>query len=323
MKNKHIIAIALTLMAITCGAQPTHPNNIREKLKAFVESKEYNVQKNNSSNDGVNIYQFAQQFVMEEEPSGDFYGPLLTPRMLDLETAYRTEAVNAKTIYIHDASDGDSPLPGVMFQFKTDDLHPMTQQVAFDLNKNIRLISFDEPDGRFYALLLMWGQTIDPDKSIGNVYLMDGTIYEVSGWKLDDRPFIALYTPQAAESEGMTFGVQMRYDTTPDAMTIDVFMAQVKRTCEIFQRETPQGRMAAGVVLNKTCNAFTGQLTQQQYFDLLNCIQPLVDNEKDENLKSILAYSCYLIYKKSEIYEGDRDADASAGASETTTSPRE
>ena len=323
MKNRHILAIALTLMAITCSAQPTHPNNIREKLNAFVASKEYNVLITGSSKDGVNVYQFAQQFVMEEEPGGDFNGPLFTPRLLELETACRTEAVNAKTIYIHDASDGESPLSGVMFQFKTDDLHPMTQQVAFDLNKNIRLISFEEPDGKFYALLLIWDQTIDPDKSIGNVYLMDGTIYEVSGRKWDDRPFIAQYKPQAVESEGMAFDVQMRYDTSSEAMTVDLFMAKVKRTCEIFQRETPQGRMAAGVVLNKTCNAFSGQLTQQQYFDLLNCIQPLVDNEKNENLKSILAYSCYLIYKKSEIYEGDRVSDvthASSGTSEITTS---
>ncbi len=323
MKNRHIFAIAAVMMAIACSAQPSHTNSMQEKLNAFVESKEYNVQKLSYSKDGFNVYQFAQQFAMEEEPPGDFYGPLFTPRMMDLERAYRTETVNVKTIYIHDASDGDSPLPGVKFQFKIDDLHPMTQQVAFDLNKNIRLISFEEPDGKIYALLLMWDQTIDPDKTIGNVFLMDGTIYEISGYKLNDRPFIAHYKPKAPESEGMAFDAQIKYGTTPDEMTVDVFMAKVKRTCEIFQRETPQGQMAAGVVLNKTCNAFTGQLTQQQYYDLLSCIQPLVDNEKNENLKSILAYSCYLIYKKSEIFEGDRETDvtqASAGTSETTTS---
>ena len=323
MKNRYFLAIALTLIAITSSAQPSLSNNIREKLNAFIESKEYNVQKLSHSKDGFNVYLFAQQFAMEEEPPGDFYGPLFTPRMLELERAYREEAVNAKTIYIHDASDGDSPLPGVKFQFKIDDQHPMIQQVAFDLNKNIRLISFEEPDGKLYALLLMWDQTVDPDKSIGNVFLMDGMIYEISGWKLDDRPFIAHYKPKASESEGMAFDAQVKYDTTPDAMTVDVFMAKVKRTCEIFQRETPQGQMAAGVVLNKTCNAFNGKLTKEQYFDLLSCIQPLVDNEKNENLKSILAYSCYLIYKKSEIYEGDRDTDvthASAGSSEVTTS---
>ena len=71
MKNRHILAIALTLIAITCGAQPNHPNNIREKLNAFVASKEYNVQKTGSSKDGVNVYQFAQQFVMEEEPADE------------------------------------------------------------------------------------------------------------------------------------------------------------------------------------------------------------------------------------------------------------
>ena len=322
MKNSFILTITAVLTAIICSAQPSHPNNIREKLNAFVESKEYGVQKF-FSKDGFNIYQFAQQFAMDGESGEHDYGPLFTPKMLELETAYRTEAVNAKSIYIHDASDGDSPLPGIKFQFKTDALQPMTHSVAFDLNKNIRLISYEEPNGKIYALLLMWDQTIDPDKKIGDIFLMDGKIYEVSGWKLDDRPFIAHYKPKAVESEGMASDAQINHDTTPDAMTVEVFMAKVKRTCEIFQRETPQGRMAAGVVLNKTCNAFTGKLTKEQYFDLLSSIQPLVDNEKNENLKSILAYSCYLIYKKSEIYEGDRDTDvthASAGASEITTS---
>ncbi len=337
MKNSFILTIAAVLTAIICNAQPSQPNNIREKLNAFVESKEYGVHQLSISQEGLNIYQFAQQFAMEGEHDGHYYGPLFTPKMLELENAYRTEAVNAKSIYIHDASDGDSPLPGIKFQFKTDALHPMTHAVTFDLNKNIRLISFEEPDGRIYALLLMWDQTIDQDKKIGDTFLMDGMIYEISGWKLDDRPFIAHYKPKATtlsgllaittsaapESEGLAFDAQVKYDTTPDAMTVDVFMAKVKRTCEIFQRETPQGRMAAGVVLNKTCNAFAETLTKEQYFDLLSSIQPLVDNEKNENLKSILAYSCYLLYKKSEIYEGDRDTDvthASAGTSETTTS---
>lgn len=76
------------------------------------------------------------------------------------------------------------------------------------------------------------------------------------------------------------------------------------------------------MVLNKTCNAFNGKLTKEQYFDALNNIQPLVDSEKNENLKSILAYSCYMIYKKSELYEGDRETDvthAPTAASEITT----
>ena len=46
----------------------------------------------------------------------------------------------------------------------------------------------------------------------------------------------------------------------------------------------------------------TSYMTQQQYYDLLGEIQPLVDNEKNEDLKNILAYSCYMLYKKSEIY---------------------
>ena len=320
MKNRIIITIA-ALLGVGCWwlgdggwcrAQTVHHNNIREKLKAFVESKEYGVHRLNIPQDGLNVYQFAQQFALDEEAGGKYYGPLFTPRMLDLEKAFRSEAVNAKSIYIHDASDGDSPLSGVKFQFKTDAQHPMVHAQTFDLNKNIRLISYEEADGRVYALLLMWDQTVDPDKKIGDTFLMDGMIYEISGWKLDDRPFIAHYkeTTHPNPPEGREYNVEE-------------FMAKVKRTCEIFQRETPQGRTAAGVVLNKTCNTFSGKLTKEQYFDLLSNIQPLVDSEKNENQKSILAYSCYLIYKKSDAYEGDRDTDvtsAHTGTSEIITS---
>ena len=49
------------------------------------------------SKDGLNVYQFAQQFAIGEELDSKYYGPLFTPRMLDLEQAFRGEAVNAKT----------------------------------------------------------------------------------------------------------------------------------------------------------------------------------------------------------------------------------
>lgn len=320
MKNRLFTAIVALLIAIACSAQTSRSSNIREKLNAFVESKEYGVHRLSFSRDGLNVYQFAQQFAIGEELDSKYYGPLFTPRMLDLEKAFRSEAVNAKTIYIHDASDGDSPLPGVKFQFMMDAQHPMVQSVTFDLNKNIRLISFEEADGRIYVLLLMWDQTVDPDKKIGDTFLMDGMIYEISGWKMDDRPYIAHYKQPSASG---TFVAGLQYNAPADAMSVEEFMAKVKRTCEIFQRETPQGRTAAGVVLNKTCNAFSGKLTKEQYFDLLSNIQPLVDSEKNENLKGILGYSCYMIYKKSELYEGDRDKDVTRApfvASEMTTS---
>ena len=320
MKNRIIITIAALLgVGCWCCAQTSPSNNIREKLSAFVESKEYGVHRLNIPQDGLNVYQFAQQFAIDGDLGGQYYGPLFTPRMLELEKAFRTEALNAKTIYIHDASDGDSPLPGVKFQLMTDAQHPMIHAVTFDLNKNIRLLSFEEADGRIYALLLMWDQTVDPDKKVGDTFLMDGMIYEISGWKMDDRPYIAHYKQPSASG---TFAAGLQYNAPADALPVEEFMAKVKRTCEIFQRETSQGQMAAGVVLNKTCNAFSGKLTKEQYFDLLSNIQPLVDSEKNENLKSILAYSCYMIYKKSELYEGDRETDvthAPIAASEITT----
>ena len=320
MKNRLFTAIVALLIAIACSAQTSRSCNIRDKLNAFVESKEYGVHRLGFSKDGLNVYQFAQQFAIGEELDSKYYGPLFTPRMLDLEKAFRSEAVNAKAIYIHDASDGDSPLPGVKFQFMMDAQHPMVQSVTFDLNKNIRLISFEEADGRIYVLLLMWDQTVDQDKKIGDTFLMDGMIYEISGWKMNDRPYIAHYKRPSASG---TFVAGLQYNAQANAMSVEEFMAKVKRTCEIFQRETPQGKTAAGVVLNKTCNAFNGKLTKEQYFDLLSNIQPLVDSEKNENLKSILGYSCYMIYKKSELYEGDRNTDVTRAptvASEITTS---
>jgi hypothetical protein len=319
MKNRLFTAIVALLIAIACSAQTSRSSNIREKLNAFVESKEYGVHRLGFSKDGLNVYQFAQQFAIGEELDSKYYGPLFTPRMLDLEKAFRSEAVNAKTIYIHDASDGDSPLPGVKFQLMTDAQHPMIHAVTFDLNKNIRLISFEEADGRIYVLLLMWDQTVDQDKKIGDTFLMDGMIYEINGWKMNDRPYIAPYRRPSASG---TFVAGLQYNAQANAMSVEEFIAKVKRTCEIFQRETPQGKTAAGVVLNKTCNAFSGKLTKEQYFDALSNIQPLVDNEKNENLKSILAYSCYMIYKKSELYEGDRNTDVTHApfvASEITT----
>ena len=319
MKNRLFTAIVALLIAIACSAQTSRSSNIREKLNAFVESKEYGVHRLDFSKDGLNVYQFAQQFAIDEELGGKYYGPLFTPRMLDLEKAIRSETMNAKTIYFHDASDGDSPLPGVKFQLMTDAQHPMIHAVTFDLNKNIRLISFEEADGRIYVLLLMWDQTVDQDKKIGDTFLMDGMIYEISGWKMNDRPYIAHYKQPSASS---TFVAGLQYNAQANAMSVEEFMAKVKRTCEIFQRETPQGKTAAGVVLNKTCNAFNGKLTKEQYFDALNNIQPLVDSEKNENLKSILACSCYMIYKKSELYEGDRNTDVTHApfvASEITT----
>ena len=137
MKNRLFTAIVALLIAIACSAQTSRSSNIREKLNAFVESKEYGVHRLGFSKDGLNVYQFAQQFAIGEELDSKYYGPLFTPRMLDLEKAFRSEAVNAKTIYFHDASDGDSPLSGVKFQFMMDAQHPMVQSVTFDLKKVI------------------------------------------------------------------------------------------------------------------------------------------------------------------------------------------
>ena len=290
--NKLFIAITVMLNAMACFAQPSNSNGMREKLKAFVESGEYQIQQPGKPNESVNLYHFAMQFAVDGGLGDSFSGPLLTPRLQELDRAFKTEAANANTIYIHDANEYASPLSGVQFRCQTASQQPMTYNVPFEQGKNIRLVSFEEDDGQVYALLLILENTINRDQ-YGDMVLTDGWIYEVSGRKLSNEPYIAHYTPQVSGSEA----VDNSLETSADA-----FIEKVKRTCEIFKRESPQGKMAAGVVINKTCNAFNGKLTKEQYYDLLSNIQPLVDNEKNENLKQILAYSCYMIYMKSEAF---------------------
>ena len=70
MKNRLFTAIVALLIAIACSAQTSRSSNIRDKLNAFVESKEYGVHRLGFSKDGLNIYQFAQQFAIGEELGG-------------------------------------------------------------------------------------------------------------------------------------------------------------------------------------------------------------------------------------------------------------
>ena len=291
MKNKTLFsAIAFMLFSLTISAQTAHSNMLREKLKTFVESGEYKIPEPEKPYEGITRYHFAMQFATDGGLEDGLAKPILIPRLSDLERTIRTEAVNAKTVYIHDASEGPSPLSGVQFLSLDASEYLIRYRIHFNSGENIRLISFEEAEGQYYALLLIFEQTIDKDK-YGDMILMNGWIYEVSGRKPGADPFLTHYSFSESQLE-----------VAPKEMVVDLFIEKVKRTCEIFQQETPQGKMAAAVVINKECNAFDGKLTKEQYFDLLSKIQPLVDNEKNEDLKNILAYSCYLIYKKSEAY---------------------
>ena len=291
MKNNRLfIAIAAMLYFMSCHAQSICSNGMREKVKAFVESGEYQIPEPEKPYEGVTRYHFAKQFATDGGLADVLAEPLLTPRLADLEKAMRTKAMNAKTVYFHSAREGFSPLSGVQFQFLDASDFLKRYRVHFNYGENIRLISFEEAEGQYYALLLIFEQTIDKDK-YGDMILMNGWIYEVSGKKPGEDPFLTHYS--FSESE-----VQV----APKEMVVDLFIEKVKRTCEIYQQETPQGKMAAAVVINNECNDFDGTLTKEQYYDLLSKIQPLVDNEENEDMKNILAYSCYLIYKKSAAY---------------------
>lgn len=288
--NRFLVAIAVMLISLSGHAQSASSNTLREKLNEFIQSGEYQIPEPEKPYEGVTRYHFGMQFAVDGGLGETFAGPLLTPRLSELEKAMRTEAVNAKTVYFHDAREGFSPLSGVQFQLLDASEYLTRYRIQFESGENIRLISLKEAEGQYYALLLVFEQTIDKDKN-GDMVLMNGWIYEVSGRKPGADPFLTHYSFSESEVQ-----------EAPEDMIVDLFIEKVRRTTDIFKRETQQGRMAAAVVLNKTCNDFKGTLTQQQYYDLLNEIQPLVDNEKNADLKNILAYSCYMLYKKSEIY---------------------
>ena len=288
--NRLFVTIALMLISLSGYAQPVSSNTLREKLNAFVKSGEYQIPEPEKPYEGVTRYFFAKQFAIDGGLEDVLSEPILTPRLSDLEKAMRTEAMNAKTVYFHNASEGFSPLSGVQFEFLDASEFLISYRIHFNSGENIRLISFEEAEGQYYALLLVFEQTIDKDKN-GDMIMMNGWIYEVSGRKPGQDPFLAHYS--FSESQ-----VQV----APKEMVVDLFIEKVKRTCEIYQQETPWGKMAAAVVINSECNDFDGTLTKEQYYDLLSKIQPLVDKEENEDLKNILAYSCYLIYKKSAAY---------------------
>ena len=174
--NRFLVAIAVMLISLSGHAQSASSNTLREKLNEFIQSGEYQIPEPEKPYEGVTRYHFGMQFAVDGGLGETFAGPLLTPRLSELEKAMRTEAVNAKTVYIHDASEGPSPLSGVQFLSLDASEYLIRYRIHFNSGENIRLISFEEAEGQYYALLLIFEQTIDKDKN-GDMVLMNGWIY--------------------------------------------------------------------------------------------------------------------------------------------------
>ncbi|MBR4921453.1 MAG: hypothetical protein IKZ62_09085 [Prevotella sp.] len=302
MKNRNFLLAMCLIWAMSISAQTSDAaRRVHEALQAFVASGEYHVSDGRILNNVVETgsktttYDFSQVFGVEN--SND--STMLFPHMKDLEGTLRTEAVNAKEVMIHDASEGAPLLSGIQW-FLGSYKGFVSGKYVFGSQQNICLLSFDEPNDYHYAVLLVWEQQIKHDQQIGNIWMMNGTIFEIVSKKLDNMRFIQLYSEQPE----MT--ATLKYDTDPTApQTYDELLAKVKQTCQIYDRETSGGKTAAVVVLHKMCDGYPNKLTQEQYNTLIGILSPYAETTADQKHKEMFGITCYTLYQKSEHYQKD------------------
>jgi len=287
---------------MSISAQVSAPaRRVHEALQAFVSSGEYNVSQGRVVNgDAITggkatAYDFSQVFGVEN--CNDV--TILFPHMKELEQTLRSEAVHAKEVMIHDAREGVPLSSGVLWLFGNPN-GVVSGKYVFGTRQNIRLLSFDESDGQRYAVLLVWEQQIKKDQQIGDIWMMNGTVFEITARKRDDMPFMLPYS----QREEMT--ANLRYDTDPTApQTYDELLAKVKQTCQIYDRETSGGKTAAVVVLHKMCDGYPHKLTREQYNTLIGILSPYAEKTAEQKHKEMFGYTCYTLYQKSEHYQAE------------------
>ena len=198
---------------------------------------------------------------------------------------------------IHDASEGAPLLSGIQW-FLGSYKGFVSGKYVFGSQQNIRLLSFDEPNGYHYAILLVWEQQIK--HNLGNIWMMNGTIFEIVSKKLDNMRFIQVYS----EQPGMTATLKYSHDPTAP-QTYNELLTKVKQTCQIYERETSVGKTAAVVVLHKLCEGYPNKLTREQYNTLISILSPYTENTADQKHKEMFGITCYTLYKKSEQYQAE------------------
>jgi len=290
------------IWAMSISAQVSDATRrVHEALQAFVASGEYNVSQGRVvTSDAVSggkatAYEFSQVFAVE----GTTDASMLFPHLKELEQALRSEALHAKEVMIHDAREG-APLAAGVRWLLASPTGAVSGKYVFGSKQNIRLLSFDEPDGLRYAVLLVWEQQIKPDQQIGNVWMMNGTVYEISAKKHDDMPFILPYNAQ--QTAELTIGPAID-PTAPQ--TYDELLAKVRQTCQIYDRETSGGKTAAVVVLHKMCDGYSQTLTREQYDTLIGILSPYAETAVGQKHKEMFGYTCYTLYKKSAHYQAE------------------
>ena len=314
MKNRNFLLATCLIWAMSISAQMSDAaRRVHKKLQAFVASGEYNVSQGRVvTSDAITggkamAYDFSQVFGVE----GTNDATILFPHLKELEQTLRNEAVHAKEVMMHDAQEGTPLASGVRWLFGNPK-GVVSGMYVFGTRQNIRLLSFEKSDGHRYAVLLVWEQHIKKDQQVGDIWMMNGTIFEIAAKKHDDMPFLIPYSERQnmpflmpySERQNMT--ATIKYDTDPTApQTYDELLAKVKETCHIYDRETSGGKTAAVVILHKMCDGYPNKLTQEQYNTLIGILSPYAETASGQKHKDMFGYTCYTLYKKSEHYQAE------------------
>ena len=286
-----------TIVMAQSGSQKMH-----DLLTAFGESGEFNVKRGFGSDIDDTKEAYNRSFYFNEVYTTDLTQvsnptKIFTPHLNAFFRGFSEYVDEASEIYYHDAKDSDPMINGIQVNCSGKERNWCeSYHQGIKPNENVRIILFDEPDERCRLFMMTWEQRVVYDSTINtNNIIAHGEIYEFNGYKPKHAPFMA--PRQMEHDEGLPDVA------APKTLEYAELLAKVKTTSDIFKHQGWNGRNAAGVVLHKLSNNYPNTLTKEQYYELLNCIQPLIDDTDNDGLKRLLGYTCYTFYKKSQIYQ--------------------
>lgn len=311
MKNKNIITLLFVCLQFPfCTAMAQSASlKMHDLLTAFSESGEHHVKPvehyvkhvnesnfNEADKDYRRTFYFSEVWTTDLSQVSDPV-KLFPPHLTAFFKGFSNFADEALELYCHDAKENDPMVPGFMINWSGNEQNWMTSITHPIMPKeNIRLILFEEPNNQRRLFIMTWEQDVVYDSLINTDQIVThGQIAEYYGYKPKNAPFVAPHQPKHDNS--------LPEMSVQQAQTYDELIAKVKRTCEIFKHEGWNGQNAAAVVLHRLSSDYSEKLTKKQYDELINCVQPLIDETEQKGLQQLLAFTCYTFYQKSEHFQ--------------------
>ena len=295
--NNRMITIAIALLACVMAHAQTGAQKMHDLLTAFAKSGEHHVQVVKDQEGFRSVY-FTEVWATDLiQASGSNPEKLFPPHLSAFFKAFSDYAGEAVETYFHDAPEGDPMMPGL--EITIDGMgHNWSSgwKIPLKPSENVRLILLKEPDDQRRLFIMTWEQSLNHDtQTHTDLIATHGTIEEYYGYKPRNAAFVAPYQKKVDNP--------IPEVSTPQTVSFDELRAKVKRTSDIFRNERNSGQDAAAVVLHRLSESYQGTLTEKQYLELLNFIQPLIDITDQKGLQQLLGYTCYTLYKKSDIFE--------------------